>query len=73
MEKNKIAALEDNSSKGEEVFNPSEQLENLINHYKNLENQAENILVAVQYLEGAKKEIEREILEIVVNEPEIVE
>lgn len=60
------------ASKGEEVFNPSEQLENLIKHYKGLENPAENILVTIQYLEGAKKEIERPILEIKVVAKQVV-
>ena len=56
------------ASKGKEVFNPSEQLDNLIKHYESLENPAENILVTIQYLEGAKREIERPILEIEVVE-----
>lgn len=56
------------TSKIEEVFNPSEQLEKLLNHYKSVENPAENILVTIQYLEGAKREIERPILEIEVVE-----
>lgn len=60
------------ASKREEVFNPSEQLENLIKHYKGLENPAENILVTIQYLEGAKKEIERPILEIEVVAKQVV-
>jgi len=60
------------TSKGEEVFNPSEQLEKLINHYKSVENPAENILVTIQYLEGAKKEIERPILEIEVVAKQVV-
>lgn len=60
------------ASKGEEVFNPSEQLDNLIKHYKGLENPAENILVTIQYLEGAKKEIERPVLEIEVVPKQVV-
>ncbi len=60
------------TSKGEDVFNPSEQLEKLLNHYKAVENPAENILVTIQYLEGAKKEIERPILEIEVIAKQIV-
>lgn len=47
------------ASKLDEVFNPIEQLEKLINHYKLEQNPAENILIAIQYLEGAKREIER--------------
>lgn len=67
MEKNENEDLKE-VSKGEEVFNPSEQLDNLINHYESLENPAENILVTIQYLRGAKKEIERPFLEIEVIE-----
>lgn len=50
------------TSKVKEVFNPSKQLDNLIKHYKGLENPAENTLVTIQLLECAKKEIERQIL-----------
>ncbi len=63
---------EKKSSKGEEVFNPSEQLEKLLNHYKSVENPPENILVTIQYLEGAKKEIERPILGIEVVAKQVV-
>ena len=54
--------------KADKELNPSEQLEKLINNYKSEENPAENILVTIQYLEGAKREIERPILEIEVVE-----
>ena len=59
------------ASKGKEVFNPSEQLEKLLNHYKSVENPAENILVTIQYLEGAKKEIDRDVLNLEVVADEV--
>jgi len=72
MLENQDAVQEEQSSKGEEVFNPSEQLEKLIKYYKGLENPAENILVAIQYLEGAKKETERQVLGIEVVAKQVV-
>lgn len=58
--------------KADKELNPSEQIEKLINNYKSVENPAENILVTIQYLEGAKKEIERPILEIEVIAKQVV-
>lgn len=50
----------------------SENLKNMIDGLKVLENKPENILVAIQYLEGAKREIERNVNDIPVEAEDVL-